>query len=357
MKRLILIIFAITVWIGGAWAQARFEPDATTVDLGKVEWKSPTQIKYTITNTGNAPLVLTEVEPDCSCTVAEWTQSPIAQGETGTINLTFEAETLGHFQKMVAVWTNTEPQIAYLSFKGQVVPEVKDYSKSHPYQIGDILLDTLTIDFPEVHIGESPVFHMSFANMSQEEWEPTLMHLPPYLSMMSTKEVLAPEEKCDVELRLDTHMLPDYGLTQTSVYLSRFPGDKVREENEIPVTIILLPDFSELNGEDRLNLPHISVSETEIDVSADMAAKGKAKRDVTITNTGNSTLKIGKLQVFSPALSADIKSSNIAPGQAVNLRVSVSKKAMRQQRRLMRLLLLCNDPDNPLVTINIKVAP
>ncbi len=357
MKRYIFILFIMALWVGGAYCQARFSPAATTIDVGKVEWKSPKKIQYTITNTGNAPLVLTEVEPDCSCTVADWTQSPIAPGETGTIDLTFEAETLGHFQKSVAVWTNSEPHIAYLSFKGQVLPEVKDYTTSHPYHIGDILLDTTSIEFPEVHIGEMPKFYMSFANMSQEVWEPILMHLPPYLTMMATKEFLMPEDKCDVELTLDTHLLPDYGLTQSAVYLSRFPGDKVGEENEIPITIVLLPDFSNLTEEDRLNLPHIDISTTQLDMSAELAAKNKVRKDLTITNTGNSTLKIGKLQVFNSAVSADIKSTNIAPGQMVNLRVTVNKKAMRQQRHRMRLLLLCNDPDNPLVTVNIKVAP
>ena len=357
MRRYIFILFIMALWTASALCQPRFTPAATTVDVGKVEWKSFKKIQYTITNTGNAPLVLTEVEPDCSCTVADWTQAPIAPGETGIIDLTFEAETLGHFQKSLAVWTNTEPHIAYLSFKGQVLPEVKDYTTSHPYHIGDILLDTTSIEFTEVHMGEMPKFHMSMANMSQEDWEPILMHLPPYLSMMATKEVVAPEEKCDVELTLDTRLLPDYGLTQGAVYLSRFAGDKVGDDNEIPITIVLLPDFSNLTEEERFNLPHLSISTTELDMSEELAAKNKARKDLVITNTGNSTLKIGKLQVFNSAVSADIKSTNIAPGQAVNLRVTVNKKAMRQQRRQMRLLLLCNDPENPLVTVNIKVAP
>ena len=357
MKRYIFILFLMTLWVGSVYCQPRFTPTATSIDVGKVEWKTFKKVQYTITNTGNAPLVLTDVDPDCSCTVANWTQNPISPGETGTIDLTFEAETLGHFQKSVVVWTNTEPHIAYLSFKGQVLPEVKDYSTSHPYHIGDILLDTTSIEFLDIHIGEMPKFHMSMANMSQENWEPILMHLPPYLTMMATKEILLPEDKCDVELTLDTRLLPDYGLTQSSVYLSRFPGDKVGEQNEIPITIVLLPDFSNLTEEERLNLPHIELSTTELDMSAELAAKTKARKDLTITNTGNSTLKIGKLQVFNSAVSADIKSTNIAPGQTVNLRVTVNKKTMLHQRGQMRLLLLCNDPENPLITVNIKVAP
>ena len=353
MKRFLLILYFFAIGLGYALCQPQFNPSAISIDLGKVEWKKPTQIKYTITNSGNAPLVLSDVEPDCSCTVADWTQSPIAPGESGQINLTFEAETLGHFQKSVAVWTNSEPHIAYLSFKGQVLPEVKDYTASHPYQIGDIRLDTISIDFPEVHIGERPVFHMSMANMSQENWEPVLMHLPPYMTIMSTKEILAPEDKCDVELTLDSYLLPDYGLTQTSVYLSRFPGDKVGAANEIPVTIVLLPDFSGLTENDRMNSPHIQISTTEIDMSTELQSKSKVRQDITITNTGHSLLRIGKLQVFSRAVNADIKNTKIAPGESVPLRVTVNKKDIRPSSR-MSLLIISNDPDHTMEIINIK---
>ena len=354
MKR---VLSGICVCVGAvlaASAQPRFSPTASDIDMGRVQWKSPTKLQFKFTNTGDAPLVLSEVEPDCSCTVADWTETPIAPGEQGVVNLTFEAETLGHFQKSVVVWTNTNPQISYLTFHGQVLPVVRDYTASHPYQIGDIRLDTLSIDFPQVYLGEQPVFHLSMANVSTtESHEPVLMHLPSYLSMKTSQEVMGPEEKCDIDLTLDTRLLPDYGLTQASVYVSRFPGDKVSEETEIPVNIVLLPDFSNMTESERINAPHIRLSSTEIDLRDVLASKPKARQDLTITNTGNSPLKISKLQVFSRSINADIKSSTIAPGQSVRLRVTVTKKDIRPNSR-MRLLLICNDPSQPLVTLNIK---
>ena len=53
-------------------------------------------------------------------------------------------------------------------------------------------------------------------------------------------------------LTLDTDKLTHLGLTQTSVFLSRYMGDKVSEENEIPLTATLLPDFSALSAAERL---------------------------------------------------------------------------------------------------------
>ena len=46
----------------------------------KLSGKRPVTVEYTITNTGNQPLVLTNVTTSCACAVADWTKEPIAPG-------------------------------------------------------------------------------------------------------------------------------------------------------------------------------------------------------------------------------------------------------------------------------------
>ena len=116
---------------------------------------------------------------------------------------------------------------------------------------------------------------------------------------------------------------------------------------------MLLPDFSGLTENDRMNSPHIQISTTEIDMSTELQSKSKVKQDITITNTGHSLLRIGKLQVFSRAVNADIKNTKIAPGESVPLRVTVNKKDIRPSSR-MSLLIISNDPDHTMEIINIK---
>lgn len=65
------------------------------------------------------------------------------------------------------------------------------------------------------------------------------MHLPPYLQMEVKPNVLQKGEKGDYYPYIGSEKLTDLGLTQTSVYLARFAGDKVGDENEIPVSAIL----------------------------------------------------------------------------------------------------------------------
>ena len=337
-----------------AAAQPRFTSNTEMHNFGQIEWKHPVSVQYTITNTGDQPLVLTEVEPDCACSVAQWTKTPIAPGEKGMVNVTFDAEALGHFHKSVAIYSNAEPHLVYLKFSGEVVQEIKDYTKTHPYLIGQIRIDKNNLDFPDVQPGDKPVIHIGVVNLSDRPYEPVLMHLPPYLQMEVKPNVLQKGEKGVITLTLDSEKLTDLGLTQTSVYLARFAGDKVGDENEIPVSAILLPDFSGMTVTEKTNAPSIQLSTKDVDMSAVLAKKSKARQDIILTNTGRSPLQIRKLQVFHPAVGVSLKKSLLQPGESTRLCVNVVKKNIGKKRRHLRLLMITNDPMQPKVEINIK---
>ena len=263
MKRSILSILTVFIITLSAIAQPRLSSNKETHNFGQIEWKHPVTVEYTITNTGDKPLVLTNVTTSCACSVADWTKKPIAPGEKGTVSATFDAKALGHFEKTVGIYSNAQPSLVYLKFVGEVVQEVTDFAKTHPYAIGSIRLDRTEFDFPDAHRGEKPTITFSVVNLSDRPYEPVLMHLPPYLKMERTPDVVLKGKKGKIKLTLDTKQLTDLGLTQTSVYLARFAGDKVSEENEIPVSAILLPDFSGMTMQDSLNAPAIRLSEAD----------------------------------------------------------------------------------------------
>lgn len=354
MKRIFTFIYTFVFVALSAVAQPRFTSNTEKHDFGQIEWKHPATVKYSIKNTGDKPLVLTDVEPDCACTAAHWTKTPIAPGAAGEIEVVFDAKALGHFYKSVAVYTNAQPHLVYLKFNGEVVREIKDFSRTHPYAIGQIRMNCNSIDFPDVQLGETPVVHIGVANLSDRPYEPVLMHLPPYMRAEANPSVLQKGEKGIITVTLLSEKLTDLGLTQASVYLSRFVGDKVDEETELPVSAVLLPDFSGMTDAERNNAPAITLSAKEIDMSAVLAKKSKARQDITITNSGRSPLQVSKFQVFHPAVSVNLKKSVLQPGESTRLRVTVAKKNIGKKRRHLRLLMITNDPVQPKVEINIK---
>ena len=183
MKRSLLSIFFLLIVTLAAVAQPRISSNKETHNFGQIEWKRPVTVEYTITNTGNQPLVLTNVTTSCACAVADWTKEPIAPGAKGIVKASFDAKALGRFEKSVGIYSNATPNLVYLKFTGEVVQEIKDYTKTHPFAIGNIRIDRDEFAFPDVYRGQQPTMMFSIANLSDRPYEPVLMHLPPYLKM------------------------------------------------------------------------------------------------------------------------------------------------------------------------------
>lgn len=354
MKRTITLIYSLLMAISVA-AQARFSSHTEQINMGQIEWKQPSTVSFLISNLGNQPLVLSHVEPDCDCSSVEWTERPIAPGEKGEVRVTFDAQLLGRFNKSVAVMTNASPHLVYLHFSGEVVTEIKDFTKTHPYQFGQIRVNLNSLDFPDLHRGATRQLKMSVVNLSDGAYEPVLMHLPSYLQAECKPAVLQKGEKGIITITLHADRLVDLGLTQSSVYVARFAGDKVSEENEIPVSAILLPDVVKLNGQRQETFPQIHLSTEEVDFSTLLAKKQKAKLDILLTNRGGSALDVRKLQVFHPAVGAALKKRLLQPGETTKLRVTLDKRHLSKSRRPLRLLMITNDPQHLKKEINIRV--
>lgn len=60
MKRSFITLYALAATALTAVAQPRFTSNTETYDFGQIEWKHPVTVQYSITNTGNQPLVLTD---------------------------------------------------------------------------------------------------------------------------------------------------------------------------------------------------------------------------------------------------------------------------------------------------------
>lgn len=62
-----------------------------TIDLGDVPQDSVASAPLPVTNTGNAPFVITSVRTNCSCSVGSYPHSEILPGDTAEIIIKFSA--------------------------------------------------------------------------------------------------------------------------------------------------------------------------------------------------------------------------------------------------------------------------
>lgn len=341
------------LFIAHTQAQAKMLIDTEIFDLGEVEWKQPATVYFNLTNAGNQPLVISEIIPDCACSAVKWTTSPIAPGQTGEIAVTFDAQALGSFQKSVAVMSNAD-ELRYLYFRGKVVEKLKDYSRTHPYHFDGLRIDQQEIVFPDATKGERPTFKISVVNQSNKPYEPIIMHLPAYVEMEVSSPLLEHGERGEIKLTLNTELLSNVGLNEAIVYLSRFTGDKVSQENAIQLKSILLPNFSELTESEKHRAPQLDIKVSDTNLSQALAVKNKAKCDITLTNKGQLPLKIINLQVLGSGASISLKKNTLEQGKSTRLRVTLNKKALNKQKDSIELLLITNDPKQPKTAIKIN---
>lgn len=97
--------------------------DETEHDFGTIEQGTNVEHTFTFTNTGNAPLVITNATSSCGCTVPTWTREPIAPGETGEMTVKFNGSGQNQVTKTVRVTANTESGEEQLKIKAFVEPK------------------------------------------------------------------------------------------------------------------------------------------------------------------------------------------------------------------------------------------
>jgi len=93
----------------------------TEHDFGNIAKDKPVTAEYKFKNTGNKPIIISEVKKSCGCTVPTWPEQPIMPGEEAVIKATYNAKNPGAFNKTITVVSNAEENYIYLRLKGKVI--------------------------------------------------------------------------------------------------------------------------------------------------------------------------------------------------------------------------------------------
>ena len=215
-----------------------------TVNAGRTGYLQPITATFELRNKSKRKLIIESVKPDCGCTAVEYPKE-VDANKKFTIKMTYDARMLGHFQKMAAVKSNGSEKPVYLTMKGIVLTEMVDYTGRYPLAMGDLLLDKNDLEYDDVNKGDHPVQEIHIFNNSEETMTPNVMHLPPYLTALVMPEKLEPAKAGTIAITLNSEKLRDFGLNQTSVYIAKKLGEKVSQDNEVPVSAVLLPDLKD----------------------------------------------------------------------------------------------------------------
>ena len=122
MKKLIAIaIFVFAGFTAQAQDVAKMEFKSEVIDYGEIEKGSDGIRVFEFTNTGNIPLVITDVTSSCGCTIPERPEEPIAPGEKGEIKVKYDTNIVGPIRKTITVYSNAEEPAKSIKIKGRVL--------------------------------------------------------------------------------------------------------------------------------------------------------------------------------------------------------------------------------------------
>lgn len=123
MKKFLMIALMMVFGLSFAMAQNQSEIkfDKVNHNFGTFSESSPIQkVTFTFTNTGKAPLVINQVVASCGCAVPRYDKKPIAPGQKGSIDITYNGQGKfpGHFKKSITVRTNGKTEMTRLYIEG-----------------------------------------------------------------------------------------------------------------------------------------------------------------------------------------------------------------------------------------------
>src|SRR5690606_33908111 len=100
--------------------QAKITFKTDTIDYGTITKGSNGVRVFEFTNTGDAPLVITNVKSSCGCTIPKKPEGPVAPGASSTIEVKYDTNRVGPIRRTITVSSNASEPMVALKITGEV---------------------------------------------------------------------------------------------------------------------------------------------------------------------------------------------------------------------------------------------
>jgi hypothetical protein len=139
MKKMLFISLLFIFMSGFSFAQdkgaiIRFE--STVHDYGTIYQGADGNCEFKFKNTGDEPLVLSNVRSSCGCTIPKWPKEPILPGQTAAIQVSYDTKRIGAINKQITVLSNATENTLTLSIKGTILQKPDEILPEKPVNNG-----------------------------------------------------------------------------------------------------------------------------------------------------------------------------------------------------------------------------
>ncbi len=351
MKLFILFAFVSAFTAAGA-QQAKIVFDKLEHDFGTFKESAGVQTTiFKFTNKGAVPLVLNNVRASCGCTTPKWTRQPVAPGEAGEIQVSYNPQNRpGSFNKTVTVQSNAENATTILRITGRVQEREKTLAEQYPRQIGALRVKTNHISFARIKENETKTQDLELVNDTDNPVQVGFRSVPDHLSAKVTPETIPAHGKGTLQVTYNAPKANTYGFTSHRIYLSLDGSNDYR--SSIGVSATIEEDFSNLTPEQLANAPVASFSDNTFDFG-EMTQGEKKEHTFTIQNSGKSDLIIRNVRSSCGCTAVAPAKKVISPGESAPIKVTFDSRGKRG-RQSKSITVITNDPKNTTTTLRIS---
>jgi len=356
MKRVVLSIAVLVIFGGMLGAQqkgANISFEKEVHDFGKMKEDGGTvTYKFEYTNTGDAPLVITNVKASCGCTSPTWTQQPVMPGQKGFVSAEFDPRNRpGIFNKSIFVESNSvSKQRVVLRITGDVIPREKTVEDYYPKTIGGLRLESNHFAFVKVYNDQIKTDTLKIYNSSKSELKVQIKGAPAYLNLRPVPAVLKPGEKGYILGDFDGKKANDWGFITARVNL--LINGNEEPNNYITISAKIEEDFSKLTKDELKNAPVIDFKEKIFDFGKTTSQK-EIEHFFEFTNTGKSDLIIRKIRTTCGCTTVAPEKTVLKPGESSSFKTIFSPGSRKGVQR-KSIYVITNDPKNPEVRLMIN---
>ncbi len=309
--------------------------------------------QFRFVNSGDQPLAVTAARATCGCTAPSFPRHPIAPGDTASISVTYDPTGRpGRFEKKVYVDFDGLDR-ATLRIDGVVIGSANTLRSRYPVDAGAVRLRSSVVAMGDITKGRTKMAFFDVYNVTTDSITPSWSALPDYIHASAISPAIPPGEQIAYAINYLSDKTDLYGVLLDSIYFTPRPGD---EPIKIDIVGMVNEDFTSLTPGERLKAPRSVVSASTVDLDQ-FSAYATAYASLSISNSGTNPLIIRRVYTSDPGVYLSVDKTKLKKGKSATISITVEPSQLPAQLLNARIIIITNDPDNPVRSIRLVGLP
>jgi len=354
MKKLLFGLLLITMYLN-LFSQQK-EPvmsfKKTLHDFGTIRQEDGiAKVRFEFTNTGSAPLIITDVKSSCGCTTPSYSKQPVPPGEKGYIDAAYDPlNSPGQFSKTITVNSNANNSPIVLTIRGTVAEKGNFVEEKYPQVIENIRLSTIFLNFGNIFTNEKKEQTILVYNPNKEPVtiEADAQYTSKFLIVKSEPQTIKSKQEGKLIVSLDGSQVNDWDFIRGNIFLKI--NQKTITSKPISVSAIIKEYYS---PEMLKNPPKIVFEETSY--SFDTINEGTVIEKVfKFKNEGKSNLIIRKTTTSCGCTAVSMTNTPIEPGKSGEIKVTFNSDH-KPNNQIKTITVVTNIPE-PYNKVILKIS-